>query len=479
MNVYNEETRSNLAAHNDGIYLNQGKKPAFYIKTYGCQMNDRDSEMLMGELTRLGYEAASEESHASLIIFNTCCVRESAENKILGHLSRLKARKLIEPSLMIIVCGCMTQQESFAQKLAKSHKYIDIILGTGNRHRIAEFIWQRLQSGKQVVDTLIEDEIYDPDTPLTTRELPHKAGVTIMTGCDNFCSFCIVPHVRGREKSRSAEEILREVQALADDGVKEIMLLGQNVNSYRGAMGCEQNEAFPAEINFAELLRHVCDTPGLQRVRFMTSHPKDFSDELIHAVRDLPKVCKAVHLPLQSGSTRILADMNRKYTKEQYLDLVARLRRAIPEVAITTDIIVAYPSETDEDFADTLDVARQARFDGAFMFIYSKRSGTPAAEKKEMISRAVAAERFSRLTETVYPIFEARNQGLVGSKLDVMVEESTPGKEGLLKGRAADGTLVHFACGNGVHKISLETGSIVSVEITEAKTFYIIGRAID
>ena len=449
-----------FSARNDGIFEDSGRRPQFFIRTYGCQMNDRDSEMLSGMLLQMGYEKAGVEDEAELILYNTCCVRERAENKIFGHLSRLKSRKAQEKGLLIVVCGCMTQQEGVAQTIATTHKYVDVVLGTGNRHRLPEFLWRRIETGKTVIDINEGDGEVFEDTPVTVRDYSHKAGVNIMTGCDNFCSFCIVPYVRGREKSRDGSDILREIQALGDDGVKEIMLLGQNVNSYGGG-------------EFHNLLRQVNDVPGLMRIRFMTSHPRDFSDEIIGAVRDLDKVCKSVHLPLQSGSSRILTDMNRGYSKEQYLGLIERLRAEVPGVAVTTDIIVGYPGETEEDFLETLDVVRQARFDGAFMFIYSKRSGTPAAERTDLVPRTVSAERFERLTQTVYPILLERNEALVGRVVDVMVEENEAGKDGLFKGRADDGTLVHFACSRAV-----SAGKILGVRIESAKTFYVVGEGI-
>ena len=444
-----------ISAHNDKLTQSAGKRPRFFVRTYGCQMNDRDSEKLSALLTEMGYETAESQDDADFVLYNTCCVRETAEDKVFGHLSRLKRIKVDKPGLVIAVSGCMTQQPETAQKFQKSHPYVNIVFGTANRHRLPEFIWRAMETGEQVVDISGLD---DPDEneitniPVTTREYPHKAGVNIMYGCDNYCAYCIVPYVRGRERSRPIEEILQEIEELVADGVKEIMLLGQNVNSYA--------EGFP------ELLRRVNDVSGLMRIRFMTSHPKDFSNELISAVRDLPKLCKHVHLPLQSGSTRVLRDMNRKYTKEEYLALAHRLASA--GIILSTDIIVGYPGETEEDFEETLKVVREARFSGAFTFIYSKRTGTPAADRTDTVPRKTVTERFDRLTAELRPIMQEINQAKVGKIMPVMVEEARDAET--YKGRADDHGLIHFTSGE-----DFNMGDIVDVKITEAKSFYMVG----
>ena len=452
---------SRLAAHNDYITEATGNRPTFFIRTYGCQMNNRDSEKLAGLLIELGYKQVNSQEAADLVLYNTCCVRESAENKIFGHLSRLKNIKQTHRKDMIIaVGGCMSQQAEIAENIRSKHSYINIVFGTANRHRLPQFIWSAMETGRQVIDIEEDTDLPELDSGhVTTRDFPHKAGVNIMYGCDNFCSFCIVPYVRGRERSRATNDILQEVEALATDGVKEIMLLGQNVNSYGKGM----------EADFPTLLRQANQVQGLERIRFMTSHPKDFSNELIAAMRDLDKVCKSVHLPLQSGSIRILADMNRYYTQAEYLDLTRRLQEAIPGIAITTDIIVGYPGETDEDFEATLDVVRQVRFASAFTFIYSKRSGTPAAKRTDTIPRKISAERFERLTATLYPIMEEINKNKIGKTLPVMTEEINGTT---CKGRTDDNTLVHFAS----ETMTLKPGQIISVQITSAKTFYVNGR---
>ena len=451
-----ENYRYLITAHNDNLATIEVGRPRFFVRTYGCQMNSRDSEKLAGLLTQLGYEAAASQEDADLVLYNTCCVRESAEDRIFGNLGRLKRAKVDKPGLIVGVCGCMTQQPEVAEKIRKSHKYINLVFGTSNRHRLPEFLWRTIETGKQVID-ISEDEGLPEltDIPVTNREYPHKAGVNIMYGCDNFCSYCIVPYVRGREKSRPMEDILQEVQELTDDGVKEIMLLGQNVNSYNG------------NASFTELLRQVSGIKGIKRVRFMTSHPKDFSDELIKAVAELPNVCKSIHLPVQSGSTRILNDMNRKYTQEDYLGLIERLRAAVPGIAISTDIIVGYPGETEEDFEATLEVVRHVRFATAFTFIYSKRSGTPAAERTDLIPPKVASERYDRLVAEVSPILLEINRAKIGQVFDTMVEEVTDND---YKGRTDDHSLVHFTS-----EEPLQQGDIIPVQITGARTFYLTG----
>jgi len=432
----------------------KGARPSFFIRTYGCQMNERDSEKMAGLLVQMGFVQSDSQESADIILYNTCCVRESAEDKVIGHLGNLKRMKTEKP-FFLAVGGCMPQQEEMAKLLSEKHKYIDLVFGTGNRHRLPEFLWRVMDGGERVVDISEGDEHEISDIPVTTREFPHKAGVNIMYGCDNYCSYCIVPYVRGRERSRPTSDILDEITALANDGVKEIMLLGQNVNSYSE--------------NFPELLRMVNKISGIERIRFMTSHPKDFSDELIAAIRDSKKVCRSVHLPLQAGSSRILEDMNRMYSKEDYLALTEKLYAAIPEIALSTDIIVGYPGETEEDFLETLDVVRRVRFASAFTFIYSKRSGTPAAERTDLIARKTANERFDRLISELYPIMTQKNEEKIGRIIEVMIEEADENAF-IYKGRADDHTLTHFT---GEKKLC--QGDIVPVKINAAKTFYVTG----
>ena len=453
-----------ISAHNDKLMAETGQRPRFFVRTYGCQMNSRDSEKLSALLMQLGYDQAQGQEDADLILYNTCCVRENAETKIFGNLGRLKHAKATKPNLIVGVCGCMTQQPEIAQQIKEKHRYINLVFGTQNRHRLPEFLWQVIQTGKQVIDiTEDEGQFEIEDVPVTVREFAHKAGVNIMYGCDNYCSYCIVPYVRGREKSRNMDDILQEVQELAENGVKEIMLLGQNVNSY----------IHNGELAFPKLLHKVSDIEGIERIRFMTSHPKDFSDELISAFASLPKVCRFVHLPIQSGSTKVLEDMNRKYTQEYYLELIERLRTAMPDIAISTDLIVGYPGETEEDFEETLNVVRKVRFANAFTFVYSKRSGTPAALRCDTIAPKVASDRFDRLVAELGPILVEINNAKIGKIFAVMVEEITaekPGEGYMYKGRADDHALVHFSS-----KEQLNLGDIVPVCIEYAKTYYLGG----
>jgi len=448
-----------MTAKNEKIFNETGKRQKFFIRTYGCQMNSRDSEKMTALLLQIGYEKAETSEEADFILFNTCCVRESAEDKVFGHISRLKNEKIKRPNLIIGICGCMTQQSEIAKKFEEKYSYVNLVFGTSNRQRLPEFIWQTIETGKPVIN-ITEDEGLPEieDVPVTVRDYPHKAGVNIMFGCDNFCAYCIVPHVRGREKSRPSEDIINEIKSLAKDGVKEIMILGQNVNSY--------GKGLLEETTFPKLLRKISEIDGIKRIRFMTSHPKDFSDELISVIKDLKNVCKHVHLPLQSGSTKVLTDMNRKYTKEKYQTLVKKIQTEIPEIALTTDIIVGYPGETEEDFIDTLEVVKTTGFSGAFTFIYSKRSGTPAAKRKDLVPKKEVNHRFDRLTETLYPIMESINENKVGKVFKVMVEEEN-------KGRLDDHTLVHFTSDK-----SFNPGDIINVEITSAKTFYVTGKTI-
>ena len=478
--------------------MNKTRQRSFFLKTYGCQMNSRDSEYMASILVGTGFARASVLEEADVVVFNTCCVRESAEDRFFGHLSRMKPLKEKNRELVVVVSGCMSQQEEVKETIEKKHRYVDILLGTGNRHRLPGFLLEVLRQ-KHDRNLRTEEAASPPVQNVHAREckrffdisgvdemppilahakairdFTHKAGINIMYGCDNFCSYCIVPYVRGRERSRPSEEIINEVKNLAQDGVKEIMLLGQNVNSYGKGLTGE---------NFPKLLYGLSEIEGLERIRFMTSHPRDFSNELVLAVRDLPKVCKHIHLPLQAGSTRVLADMNRGYTKDEYLGLVAKIKHEIPNIAITTDIIVGYPGESEEDFCETIDVVKKAGFAGAFTFIYSKRRGTPAASREDGVPSQVVAKRFGELTDTLYPLMNEFNRKKIGFEYDCMVDEIDGGS---IKGRLDDHSLVHFShkndinccegAVNGLKRDVHTTGCVVPVRITEAKTFYLIGE---
>ncbi len=429
------------------------------IETFGCQMNARDSEKLLGILQEMGF-VPTERDDADLVLLNTCTVRDNADQKTYGHLGRLIGFKRKKPEMIIALCGCMMQEPQVIERIKKSYPFVDIVFGTFNIHKLAELLARRIQSGRMVIDVWPSEKEIVEELP-ASRKYAFKSGVNIMYGCDNFCSYCIVPYVRGRERSRPESEILDEVRRLADDGVKEIMLLGQNVNSY--------GKKLPEHTDFATLLRKVCEINGIERVRFMTSHPKDLSDDLIAAMSENEKVCPHLHLPVQTGSSRLLKIMNRHYTKEDYLSLVERIRAAIPDIALTTDIMVGFPGETEEDFEETLDVVRKVGFDNAFTFLYSKRSGTPAADMPDQIPADVAKERFDRLLGEVQSIAKERSERFVGTTQDVLVESENRQIEGYMTGRTGGNYLVHFpGCAGFI-------GKIVPVKLTESKGFYYMG----
>lgn len=436
----------------------------YFIETWGCQMNEEDSEKLSGMLHGMGYIKTDIREDADIIVFNTCCVRENAELKVYGNLGALKNLKKSKPDLIIAVCGCMMQQKGIAENIKKRYPFVSLIFGTHNIHRFPELINNAMQSENTVMD--IEEyngEIVE-GIPIA-RESNIKALVTIMYGCNNFCTYCIVPYVRGRERSRKPQDILDEVKKLAEDGYKEITLLGQNVNSY--------GRGLDEDINFARLLYMLNEVEGIERIRFMTSHPKDLSDEVIQAVKDCNRVCKHIHLPLQSGSTRLLRKMNRNYTKEKYLDVIDKIKSQIPGIAITTDIIVGFPGETEEDFEETMDVVRRVEFDSAFTFLFSPRQGTPAAKMEDQIDESTKHDRFNRLVDLLNKIGFEKNMKYVGSTVDVLVEGPSKNDESKLMGRTDTGKLVNFTYNRDV------TGQIAKVRITEAQTWSLGGELID
>ena len=432
------------------------------VTTFGCQMNARDSEKLLGILKEAGYQETQDEN-ADFVIYNTCTVRENANLRVYGRLGVLHGYKKKNPHMKIALCGCMMQEPDVVEKLKKSYPFVDLIFGTHNIFKFAELLVTMLESDRMIIDIWKDTDQIVEDLPVE-RKYPFKSGVNIMFGCNNFCSYCIVPYVRGRERSREPEEILKEIRKLVDDGVKEVMLLGQNVNSYG------KNLARP--VTFAELLREVVKIDGLERVRFMTSHPKDLSEELIQVMAESEKICRHLHLPLQSGSSRILKIMNRKYTKEQYLDLADRIRKAVPDIALTTDIIVGFPGETEEDFRETLDVVRRVRYDSAFTFIYSKRTGTPAAAMEDQIPEDVVKDRFDRLLKEVQTISKEMAERFNGSCQKVLVEEKNSQMEGYVTGRLSNNHVVHF---RGPESL---IGQIVEVRLDECRGFYYMGSLI-
>ncbi|MCI5494256.1 MAG: tRNA (N6-isopentenyl adenosine(37)-C2)-methylthiotransferase MiaB [Lachnospiraceae bacterium] len=438
----------------------KGRKLTFCVNTFGCQMNARDSEKLCGILEAVGYVETDTEE-ADFVIYNTCTVRENANNKVYGRLGYLQGLKRKNPDMIIALCGCMMQEEKVVEKLKKSYRYVNLIFGTHNIYKFAELIVQTFESDKMVIDIWKDTDKIVEELPVE-RKYRFKSGVNIMFGCNNFCSYCIVPYVRGRERSRKPQDIIREIEGLVADGVVEVMLLGQNVNSY--------GKNLDVPVTFAELLQEIEKIDGLERIRFMTSHPKDLSDELIEVMKHSKKICKHLHLPLQSGSSRVLKEMNRRYTKEQYLALVDRIRAAVPDIALTTDIIVGFPGETEEDFEETMDVVRKVQYDSAFTFIYSKRTGTPAAEKEDQVPEAVVKERFDRLLAEVQTIAAKKAQAYEGQTLPVLVEEVNEHDKNLVTGRLSNNSVVHFPGDSSL------IGKIVDVCLKECKGFYYMGE---
>ena len=443
---------------------NNMDKKLFCISTYGCQMNEEDSEKLSGMLKSQGYERTENKEEASIIIFNTCCVRENAENKVFGNLGQLKQLKKKNPNLVIAICGCMMQQVGMADKVLKTFPYVDIIFGTHNAHKFPEYLHRVLQEGVQVKEILNKEEGIVEGLPID-RKSDVKAFVTIMYGCNNFCTYCIVPYVRGRERSRKSEDIIKEIEELVSQGYKEITLLGQNVNSY--GKGLEE------DIDFAGLLRKVNEVKGLERVRFMTSHPKDLSDDVIMAIKECDKLCEQVHLPVQSGSSRILKEMNRHYDREYYLDLVKKIKSEIPDVTLTTDIIIGSPGETEEDFLDTLSLCEEVGYDSAFTFIYSRRNHTPADKMENQIPDDIKHDRFNRLVEAINKKVVIKNKEYEGKVVEVLVEGPSKNDETKLTGRTRNGKLVNFA---GDEKL---VGELVNLKIVRAQPFSLIGEIVE
>lgn len=437
----------------------KGRPLTFCVNTFGCQMNARDSEKLIGILEQIGY-VKKETEDADFVIYNTCTVRENANNKVYGRLGYLHSQKKKNPDMMIGLCGCMMQEPEVVEKIRTSYRFVDLVFGTHNIYKFAELIVAAFESKGMIVDIWKDTDKIVEDLPVE-RKYTFKSGVNIMFGCNNFCSYCIVPYVRGRERSRDPKDIIREIERLVADGVVEVMLLGQNVNSYG------KNLEHP--MTFAQLLEEVEKIDGLERIRFMTSHPKDLSDELIEVLGKSKKICKHLHLPLQSGSSRILKEMNRHYTKEQYLELVKKIRVAVPDIALTTDIIVGFPGETEEDFLETMEVVKEVQYDSAFTFIYSKRTGTPAATKEDQVSPEVVKDRFDRLLHVVQEIGSQKAGALQGTVQKVLIEEINAQDEHLVTGRLSNNSVVHVPGGAEL------IGKIVDVFLDECKGFYYLG----
>lgn len=442
----------------------EGRYGTFHISTFGCQMNARDSEKLCGILEQIGLKEVESEN-ADLVLYNTCTVRDNANQKVYGRLGYLQTLKKKRPGMMISLCGCMMQEPSVIEKIQKSYSYVDLIFGTHNIFKLAELLCCRMMSGNRMVVDIWKDTDKIVEELPVDRKYSFKSGVNIMFGCNNFCSYCIVPYVRGRERSREPKDIIREIEHLVEDGVVEVMLLGQNVNSYG------KNLEHP--VTFAQLLQEVEKIEGLERIRFMTSHPKDLSDDLIEVMKHSKKICKHLHLPLQSGSSRLLKIMNRHYTKEQYLELVEKIRAAVPDIALTTDIIVGFPGETDEDFMETMDVVEKVGYDSAFTFIYSKRTGTPAAEMEDQVPEEVVKARFDRLLARVQTIAAQKAGALTGKTMEVLVEHINEQDSHLVTGRLSNNSTVHLP---GTEDM---IGKLIPVYLKECKGFYYLGEAVE
>ena len=439
-----------------------GRPVTYCLTTFGCQMNEKQSEAVAGIMDEIGYVRQDSEE-ADVVIYNTCTVRENANLKVYGRLGHLHSLKDQNPDMKIILFGCMMQEPQVVEKIKKTYSFVNLVFGTHNIFKFAELFYDMLLSDMQIVDIWEGTDQIVEDLP-TERNYTFKSGVNIMFGCNNFCSYCIVPYVRGRERSRKPEAIVKEVERLVADGVSEVMLLGQNVNSY--------GKTLENPVTFAQLLTMLEEVEGLKRIRFMTSHPKDLSDELIEVMAKSKKICHHLHLPLQSGSSRVLKEMNRRYDKEKYLNLVDKIRTAIPDISLTTDIIVGFPGETEEDFQETLDVVRKAGYDTAFTFIDSKRTGTPAAAKEDQVPADVTKDRFNRLLALVQEQGRIRSSRFAGTVQEVLVEEESKEK-GIFTGRTQYNLLVHFPADESL------LGTYVNVKLEECKGFYYLGSLAD
>lgn len=438
--------------------LNNNKELFYSIYTMGCQLNENDSEKICGMIEEMGYSRIENPENADLVVMNTCCVRENAEDKLFGKLGELKKIKE-DRGTIIAIGGCMMQEKHIQEKLKKSYPYFDIIFGTHTLHRFPEDLYKAVKDKKRIEDIIdIDGKVYE-NIPIK-RDDNLKASVTIMYGCNNFCSYCIVPYVRGRERSRKPENIIEEVKCLAKQGYKEITLLGQNVNSYNGG----------ENYDFSDLLRDVNNIEGIERIRFVSPHPKDFTDDVISAIKECGKVCKNIHLPLQSGSTKVLKEMNRKYTKEQYLELAKKIRREIPEVSFSTDIIVGFPGETEEDFEDTLDVVRKMNYEQVYMFIYSRRVGTPGDKMENQIPEEIKHKRFDRLKSLVESQTEENGDKYVGTIQEILIEGVSKNNEKMLTGRTYTNKVVIL---DGPNEL---IGKVVKVKIIRNAIWYLQGK---
>ena len=441
-----------------------GHQPLCCVTTFGCQMNARDSEKLSGILKEIGYAITESEEEADFVIYNTCTVRDNANQRVYGRLGFLNSMKKKKPHLRIALCGCMMQEQTVIDKIKKSYRFVDLIFGTHNIFKFAQLLVTMFENNEMIIDIWKETDQIVEELPVD-RKYFYKSGINIMFGCNNFCSYCIVPYVRGRERSRDPKEIIREIEHLVADGVVEIMLLGQNVNSY--------GKTLEEPVTFAQLLQEVEKIEGLKRIRFMTSHPKDLSDELIEVMKNSKKICRHLHLPVQAGSNRILQAMNRRYTKEQYLALVDKIKTAMPDISLTTDLIVGFPGETLEDVEETIEVVKQVQYDNAFTFIYSKRTGTPAAAMENQVPEAVIKEGFDKLLKVVQETAKERAARLQGEVMEALVEEVNEHDSSLMTGRLSNNMLVHFPATEEL------IGKLVMVSLDECHGFYYTGHMVE
>lgn len=457
------EIISRFKSNNDMLFMTSGKKRLAFIQTFGCQQNEADSEAIAGMLEEMGFDFTDNREVADIIIFNTCCVRENAELKLLGNIGALKHLKQNNPELILIVCGCMMQQEHIVQLIRSKYKHVDIIFGTHSLHRLPEMLDEAIKNRNIVVNIDDCEGHIIEGYPIRRKDIS-KAWVSIMYGCNNFCSYCIVPYVRGRERSRRPEDIIEEIEGLARRGFKEVTLLGQNVNSY--------GKDLHQEMDFTDLITDINKIDGISRIRFMTSHPKDISDKLIDAIARCENVCKHLHLPVQSGSNKVLNDMNRGYSREGYLEIVDKLRSRVPGIALTTDIIVGFPTETNDDFQDTLDLVEKVKFDSIFTFIYSKRKGTVAEKLEPALDVQQIKHNFDRLVELQNDISAKINNSYVGKTVEVLVEGESKTNPKVFTGRTETTKVVNFEATKQL------VGNLVNIEITDAQTWSLTGRIV-
>jgi len=436
-------------------------KKIFYIETFGCQMNEYDSEKISGMLENLDYNRTKNINNANLIIYNTCLIRENAENKLYGKLGALKKLKMEKDDLILAVGGCIPQNEEIRNYILDKYPFIDIIFGTNTFYKLPEMINKHMNNSHEILVELEKNSSNLNENLPTVRKYEHKAFVNIMYGCNNFCSYCVVPHTRGRERSRNSKEILNEVENLASQGFKEITLLGQNVNSYGNDLD--------GDYRFTQLLEDIEKINEIERIRYVSSHPKDVGDEFIDFLGRSKKVCNHMHLPIQAGSSKVLKEMNRKYTKEDYIQIIKKLRNSVPNISISTDFIVGFPGESEEDFEETLSLCREVEFDAAFTFIYSVRPNTPAGKRIDQINDEVKHKRFNRLLETLYPIFYERNLAYKDKVVKVLVDKISKNKDEYLTGRSRSNRIVHFKGNSNL------IGKIVNVRINKVKTWFLKG----